>query len=54
MSGNNREVFPLWKLVDTSSPDIDMDIYRGFSVGNAEATGGRPNGVIAIKEELCP
>lgn len=54
MSGNNREVFPLWKLVDTSSPDIDMDIYRGFSVGNAEATGGRPNGVIAIKERIMP
>lgn len=54
ISGSNREVFPLWKLVDTRSPDIDMDIYQGFSVAIAEPTGGRPDGVTAVKERIMP
>ena len=49
ISGDNREIFPLWKLISSNATDINDNVYTGACVGIAE-TGSIKEWIIEVDD----
>lgn len=49
ISGDNREIFPLWKLISSNATDINDKVYTGACVGIAE-TGQTKEWIIEVDD----